>query len=106
MVGIDHVIDQKRTALEQMPSQFSDVDSWTYGRAEEIPVEEEERMSHRLNNLLNRNVQGTDQYRDFLIELYGEEEGSRIRHAESFELSEYGRHVSVEELKRLFPGFD
>lgn len=63
-------------------------------------------MSLRLNNLLNRNVQVADQFRDFLIELYGEEEGSRIRHAEAFELSEYGRQASLEELKRLFPGFD
>src|SRR5690625_7165183 len=79
MVGFDDVIDQKRTALEQMPSQFSDVDSWTYGRAEEIPDGEEERMSLRLNNLLNRNVQVADQFRDFLIELYGEEERSEER---------------------------
>lgn len=103
IVGIDDVIDQKRNALEQMPSQFSDTDSWTYGRSEQVPEDEEERMRLRLDNLLGRNVQVADQYRSLLIELYGEEKGNSIKHAEAFELSEYGRQVSVEELKALFP---
>src|SRR5690625_7319567 len=30
MAGTDHVIDQKRTALEQLASDFPDVSSWTY----------------------------------------------------------------------------
>lgn len=106
LIGIDEVIDQKRNALEQMPSQFSDVDSWTYGRAEDVPEDEEERMRLRVDNLLGRNVQVADLYRDFLIELYGDDEGSSIEHAEAFELSEYGRQVTAEELEKLFPAFN
>lgn len=106
VMGIDDVIDKKRNALEQMPSQFSDTDSWTYGRAVEVPEEESERMRLRLDALLGRNVNVANQYRDFLIELYGQEEGSQIEYAEAFELSEYGRQASLEELKSLFPDFD
>ncbi|MEX1062538.1 MAG: PIG-L family deacetylase, partial [Balneolaceae bacterium] len=44
VIGIDEVLDQKRRALEQMPSQFSDTDSWTYGRSDDVPEEESERL--------------------------------------------------------------
>lgn len=106
IVGIDDVIEVKREALEQMPSQFSDVDSWTYGRSDDIPENEETRLRLRIDNLLNRNINVADQYREKLIELYGEEMGKNIQHAEAFQVSEFGRSATVEELKALFPGFD
>jgi N-acetylglucosamine malate deacetylase 1 len=105
-VGINEVMHKKRQAIEQMPSQFSDKDSWTWGRRDDVPEDEEVRLEMRVGDLIERNVTIADEYRDLLIELYGEEAGSGIRHAEAFELSEFGRQVSVEELKRLFPAFD
>ncbi len=45
-------------------------------------------------------------YRDRLIELYGEEKGRAIVYAEAFEISEYGRRPSEEELRALFPTFE
>lgn len=103
VIGIDEVLDQKRDALEQMPSQFSDTDSWTYGRADDVPESESERLRLRIDQLLERNVNMAELYREMLIDLYGEEEGSAIRHAEAFQLNELGRQVSLEELKELFP---
>ncbi len=44
-------------------------------------------------------------YRDKLIELYGEEKGSKIEFAEAFEISEYGYMPREEQLKKLFPFF-
>ena len=44
-------------------------------------------------------------YRDQLVRLYGEEKGKRVNHAEAFELCEYGRRPSAEDLKKLFPFF-
>jgi hypothetical protein len=46
-----------------------------------------------------------NQYRPLLIRLYGEEKGRAVKYAEAFELCEYGRQPSAEELKRLFPFF-
>jgi N-acetylglucosamine malate deacetylase 1 len=106
VVNIDEVVDQKRRALEQMPSQFSDVDSWTYGRSDDIPEDEETRMDLRVSALMDRNVNIANNYRNLLIELYGEAAGSSIRYAEAFELSEFGRQVSIDELKQMFPTFD
>jgi N-acetylglucosamine malate deacetylase 1 len=106
VVGIDEVIDQKREALEQMPSQFSDEDSWTYGRSDNIPEDEATRMKNRVDALIGRNENIANNYRELLNELYGEEASSAIRYAEAFQLSEFGRQVSVEDLKLLFPSFE
>ncbi len=106
VVGIDDAIDKKRTALEQMPSQFSDTDSWTWGRADDVPEDEGTRMRMRIDNLMDRNVNIANRYRQKLVELYGEEIGNSIEYAEAFQLSEFGRQVSQEELKKLFPSFD
>lgn len=106
VVGIDDAIDKKRTALEQMPSQFSDTDSWTWGRADDVPEDEGTRMRMRIDNLMDRNVNIANRYRQKLVELYGEEIGNSIEYAEAFQLSEFGRQVSQEELKKIFPSFD
>ena len=37
------------------------------------------------------------------IELYGEEKGKQVQYAEAFEVCEYGRQPSPEEIRRLFP---
>ena len=46
-----------------------------------------------------------DQYRAALVRLYGEEAGKKVKYAEAFEVCEYGRQPSTEELLRLFPFF-
>lgn len=106
VVGIDDVVDLKREALEQMPSQFSDIDSWTWGRSDDVPEDEDVRMDLRVGQLIERNVNIADKFREHLIQLYGDQTGSAIRHAEAFQLSEFGRQVSVEDLKQLFPSFE
>lgn len=106
VVDIDQTADLKVDCLKEMPSQFSDVDSWTYGRSDDIPATEEERMDRRIGNLMQRYAAQADQYRNQLVDLYGETRASGVEYAESFELSQYGRQVSEEELKALFPTFD
>jgi hypothetical protein len=44
-----------------------------------------------------------DQYRQRLIELYGKERGQAVKYAEAFQLGQYGRQASLDELKKLFP---
>ncbi|MEX2436347.1 MAG: PIG-L family deacetylase [Balneolaceae bacterium] len=103
VVGIDDVIDKKRAAMEQMPSQFSDVDSWTYGRSEDVPEDEATRLRLRINNLMDRSVNIADRYRADLVELYGEDVGKGFKYAEAFQVSEFGRSIDVDELQKLFP---
>jgi len=44
------------------------------------------------------------EWRDALARRYGAE-SSRIQHAEAFEITEYGRQPSEEEINKLFPFF-
>ncbi len=42
-------------------------------------------------------------YRNNLIKWYGEERGNEIKYAEAFEICEYGRQPSDDEIRELFP---
>lgn len=106
VVSIDGVADKKYDALAQMPSQFSDKQSWTWGTREEVPDDEETRMQMRISDFRDGDRRIAENYRDQLNKLYGESRGAEIEYAEAFQLGEYGRQVSVEELKKLFPSFD
>ena len=44
-----------------------------------------------------------DRFRDRLVERYGTERGAKIRYAEVFEISEYGRQPHAELVEALFP---
>lgn len=104
VVGIDDVADQKWACLAAMPSQFADADSWQARYRADVPNDPATRAAYIANGLKQRNADVADQYRRLLVSLYGER-GRSIRHAEAFELSEYGRQAPMEELKRLFPFF-
>ena len=45
-----------------------------------------------------------DTYRGKLVEWYGET-GTKVMHAEVFEVCEYGHQPTREEIKKLFPFF-
>jgi N-acetylglucosamine malate deacetylase 1 len=105
VVGIDESADKKWDCVRAMPSQFADRDSWGARTRPNVPEGDAERAEFILNGIKQRGEGVANQYRDRLVELYGEEKGRGIRYAEAFELGQYGRQVSVDELKRLFPTF-
>ena len=47
-----------------------------------------------------------DQYREALVQWYGPERGKKVKHAEAFEVCEYGRRVTEEQIKKLFPFYE
>ena len=109
VVSIDDVIDQKVDALWTLESQIESF--WATGNFDGVvPVPKEgdaraarkREFSHRFQA---RSISVANDYREKLIELYGEEVGKRINHAEAFELCEYGRRANDAELKKLFPFF-
>lgn len=104
VVSIDEAIEKKMECLSKLPSQFSDVDSWTWGRRDDVLEDEEARMESRLSGIKRSAENVANTYRERLVALYGER-GNEVRYAEAFELSEFGRRPSVDELKRLFPSF-
>jgi LmbE family N-acetylglucosaminyl deacetylase len=105
VVDIDASADKKWGCVSAMPSQFADKDSWggRYGR--NVPEGDAERAAFILNNHKRRNESVANQYRQKLIELYGQERGSKVQYAEAFALNQYGRQVPVADLKKMFPTF-
>lgn len=106
VVGIDDAVEKKLDCVRAMPSQFADADSWQAKYLPNVPEDDEARADYILNHMRERFASTADTYRDRLIELYGEERGGEIEYAEAFEICQYGRQPSIEELKAIFPTFD
>ncbi len=86
-----------------MESQF--VERGVSGSEEAMPKTEAElqEAKKRLHDRWKRGSERTaNRYREKLIELYGKEKAEKIRHAEAFEICEYGRRPRIDDLKKLF----
>ena len=103
-VSIDDVIEKKVSALDAQDSQFYEWLPWTEGILDQVPKDKVARRKW---------LAGTPRFgppnaatRAALERLYGKERGDKVRHAEAFEVCEYGTRPSPEQLKKLFPFFD
>jgi hypothetical protein len=67
---------------------------------DEVPGSEEERLEW-LAGL--RKPQITEEMHQSLVKWYGDKKAKNVKVAESFEICEYGRRPSDEEIKTLFP---
>jgi LmbE family N-acetylglucosaminyl deacetylase len=102
VVAIDEVIDTKVRAVSIMDSQFVEGGG---GNPAKDKAEQEYRRKEVAKSFARRFAGNAKKYREKLIELYGEEKGSKVQYAEAFQLCEYGRRPSEAELKKLFPFF-
>ena len=103
-VGIDDVIEPTLDALLVMESQIHE--GGANGQAGLYPEDEAGRQRRReevRKNLAGRYGGYANRYRDALVKFYGEDRGRKIRYAQAFEVCEYGRQPSRDELKRIFP---
>ncbi len=103
IVSVDDAIDKKRAAIEAMPSQFADRDSWLGRYLPGVPEPADERMRFIRDWLIDRDADVANRYRSMLVDRYGNEKGTAVKYAEAFELCQYGRQVSAGELRELFP---
>ena len=98
-VLIDEVFDQKIYGLAAHASQHFDWLPWTSGRLDEIPEDEQSRLDYlakRRSNTPNASV------RNCLKKWYGDK-AETAKHAEAFEICEYGKRPDEKEILRLFP---
>jgi len=86
-----------------MPSQFGDKDSWQGRTLPNVPEGDREREAYLLDIVKKRNEDVANQYRDRLVALYGQAAGQKVKYAEAFQLTQYGRQASADEVKRMFP---
>lgn len=105
VVDIDDVIERQVAALELLESQFHE--GGALGSAKLYPPGDDAARNARRQKvrdaLLNRSVGVANKYRARLVETYGKEKGGAVRHAEAFEICEYGRQPNAADLRRLFP---
>jgi LmbE family N-acetylglucosaminyl deacetylase len=103
-VGIDEVMEPTLDALLVMESQIHE--GGANGNASLYPSDPEGRRKRQAEvreSLARRYAGAADQYREALVRFYGEQRGRAIRYAQAFEVCEYGRRPSQDELKKLFP---
>ena len=100
-VALDDAFDQKMDGLHEIVSQVYERDR---GKVVAPPASDDAaRRFWSKQRWAGMQSREADTYRELLIELYGEEQGKAVKYAETFEVSEYGRQPTLEELKRLFP---
>lgn len=103
VVPIDDTADQKWRCVSAMPSQFGDEESWQGRTLPNVPKSDQERRAYLLDIVKRRGAAVADQYRERLAALYGKERADKVKYAEAFQLGQYGRQASVDELKQMFP---
>ncbi len=107
VVAIDEVIEQKIQAMVAMESQF--IEGGVKGNESMVPKNEQQWAEgrKRVRDRFTRRFAGVaDMYREQLIALYGKEKGKKVKYAEAFEVCEYGRQPTADELRQLFPFFE
>jgi len=109
VVAIDDVFEKKVDALWACQSQIESL--WATGNFEKVipvpkdPAGRKARREQIRNRYARRAEAIANKYRAKLIELYGRKKGEKVKYAEAFELCEYGRRASADDLKKLFPFF-
>jgi len=100
VVALDDVWDTKVNALDAHTSQFYEWLPWVDHRLQEVPQD----PAARKKWLAGMRIQPlTPEARATLTRRYGAEKARTIQYIESFELCEYGKKPSQEEMDRIFP---
>ena len=99
-IAIDDVFDKKIAALDAHVSQVYEWLPWVDHTLDQVPKDPAERrkwLASRREPAIRPAV------RKALEKWYGAEKAANVKVAESFELCEYGRQPTDDELRRLFP---
>lgn len=105
-VDIGSVFEQKVDALMALESQT--FEGGANGSAEAMaaapPASQPElRRSWLHERWVKRSSSEADKYRETLKRWYGDTQANEVKYAEAFEICEYGRQPTPEEIRQLFP---
>lgn len=106
VVGIDAVIDKKLDAALALASQT--LEGGCGGSERLYPEDAAKRKAREqeVRQRFDRRFASTaDQFREQLTDWYGRERAKKIKYAEAFEICEYGRRPSKQEIRKMFPFF-
>ena len=108
-VSVDDVFETKLAAIHELPSQaYEGGANGSEEHVRGVPPESTPatRKAWLKERWSSRQSAEADKSRELIVRLYGEERGKAVKHAETFELCEYGSRPNGDELRRLFPFFD
>ncbi len=100
-VDIDGVFDKKIDALDAQVSQFYEWLPWVDGKLADVPKDLTARKEWLKTGFVARPI--TPDVRASLVKWYGAEKGNSVKHAEAFEVCEYGAQPDEARLKQIFP---
>lgn len=105
-VDIGSVFEKKVDALTALVSQT--FEGGALGSAEKMadaPPESQPELRRQWlrERWVDRQSGEASRYRNALVKWYGEEQANKVQYAEAFEICEYGRQPSDDEIRQLFP---
>jgi LmbE family N-acetylglucosaminyl deacetylase len=98
-VSIDDVIEKKIDMMDAHGSQFYEWLPWVDGNLETVPKD----AAGRRRWLRERAGEPTPAVKAILAKWYGADKGNAVRHAEAFEICEYGARADEAMIRKLFP---
>lgn len=98
-IDVDKTFSKKIDGLDAHVSQFYEWLPWIGGYLDEVPKDPEERKKW-LANLRPATI--SPETRKSLEKWYGANKAAAVRHAEAFQVCEYGKQPSDEEIRKLF----
>lgn len=99
VVAIDDVIDAKYHMLDAHVSQFYEWLPWLEGKLKDVP---QDVVARRQWLKSQRPFHLTPAMKKALVSQYGPKTAASVHTAEAFEMCEYGKASTAEELRRLF----
>jgi LmbE family N-acetylglucosaminyl deacetylase len=103
VVSIDPVLETKLAAVRAHESQVLEWLPWIGGYDRELPDDRAGRQAYADQRVATAAREVADRYREALVARYGAEAGTSVRHAEGFEVSEYGAPLTEQAAAALFP---
>jgi LmbE family N-acetylglucosaminyl deacetylase len=109
VVAVDDVFEAKLGAIHELTSQA--YEGGADGSEEKMATvppagDVEGRKTWLRKRWSARQSDEAERFRDAVVKWYGSEKGRAVKFAEAFEICEYGRQPTVDEIKQLFPFFE
>jgi LmbE family N-acetylglucosaminyl deacetylase len=100
---IDDVAETKLDLFDIHESTIYEWEPFLNGKVAEVPIDPAARREWARVEYAEWLGGAADRFRDRLVAKYGADRGASVRHAEAYELCEYGTQLSPERLTELLP---
>ncbi len=104
-VAIDDTIEKKLEALTRIKSQLLEWGPWISGDLDKVPKKPDDAKKWLMDGFRTYFMEEAQPFKAGLAPWYGADKVDAIKQFEAFEICEYGRQPSKDEIRKLFPFF-